>query len=238
LDGLRLAQLSDIHFGSLLGADHLQSVVDDVNGQKPDILFLTGDYVTAVSFRGSNNARARNAWPCAEVLRGVRTRLGCFAVLGNHDCMANPAIVTAAFEANGCEVLRNRALLVEAKGSRLWLAGLDDVLHGSPDVNLMLRDIPSGECVVAGVHEPDFADRLKNYPVDLQISGHSHGGQVRFPGVGAVYLPPGARKYPLGRYLVGGLHLYANPGVGTIHVPMRLLCPPELTMFTLRAPQA
>src|SRR5262249_34591136 len=119
--------------------------------------------------------------------------------------------------------------------SRLWLAGVDDVIEGKPDMDRTLRGIPGNEAVILLAHEPDFADQVVQYPVDLQLSGHSHGGQVRIPLIGAPYLPELGRKYPWGLRRIGRLTLYTNVGIGTIRVPFRWNCPPEITLITLRA---
>jgi predicted MPP superfamily phosphohydrolase len=105
-------------------------------------------------------------------------------------------------------------------------------------MHLALHGIPSDELVVLLVHEPDFADKAAHYPVDLQLSGHSHGGQIWLPGIGAPWLPLFARKYPRGLHRIGPLTLYTNMGLGTIRLPIRLNCPPEVTLFTLRSSQA
>jgi len=111
---------------------------------------------------------------------------------------------------------------------------VDDVLNGSPDLDATLHPIPANEAAVVVVHEPDYADHVARHPVDLQLSGHSHGGQVCLPFVRPLYLPDLARKYVWGLYKIGGLTLYTNPGLGTVGVPVRLNCPPEITLLTLR----
>jgi predicted MPP superfamily phosphohydrolase len=108
-------------------------------------------------------------------------------------------------------------------------------MQGKPDLTRTLTSVPKEETVVLLSHEPDFADEATRHSVDLQLSGHSHGGQIWLPIIGAPWLPPFAEKYPRGRYQVGGLTLYTNIGLGTIRVPIRLNCIPEITLFTLRA---
>ncbi len=234
-NGLRIAQLSDIHFNSFMTRGHLDKVIELTNAQKPDLAMLTGDFVTASHGR-DRTARAEQAWPCANMLRQVETPLGCFAVLGNHDHDTNADVVAEALSTGGrIQVLRNRAVALERDGARLWLAGVDDVTAHRARPEGTLRGVPKQECTVVAVHEPDFADEMRKFPVDFQMSGHSHGGQIRFPGVGALYLPPGAKKYPLGHYQFGEFQLYTNRGIGVIGLPMRFLCPPEITVFTLKA---
>jgi uncharacterized protein len=132
-------------------------------------------------------------------------------------------------------MLRNRAVALERERSRIWMVGLEDVLYGDQDLGLAMKHIPAGETSIALVHEPDYADEVSRSPVDLQLSGHSHGGQIRLPLAMPLYLPAMARKYPIGLYSVGGMKLYTNAGLGTIRLPIRLFAPPEITLFTLRA---
>ena len=234
-DGLRLVQLSDIHFNSYMTQEHLRAIVEITNAQGPDLAVLTGDYVTQASHNTFPDKHAENAWPCAEVLRGIRAPLGRVAVLGNHDCATNPHIVAGAMSANNIQVLRNQSIPLERNGKRLWLVGVDDVVERYARAELALKGVPSDECVLAVVHEPDFADEMRKYSVDFQISGHSHGGQIRFPVVGALYLPELAKKYPMGYYRFGSFQLYTNRGIGVIDLPLRFMCPPEVTVFTLRS---
>jgi hypothetical protein len=161
--------------------------------------------------------------------------LGSFAVLGNHDHETNANVVAEALSSGGqIQVLRNRAVAFERGGARLWLSGIDSLTAKRANPDDALRGVPEQECTLVAIHEPDFADEIRKFPVDFQISGHSHGGQIRLPGVGALYLPTFAEKYPLGHYWLGSLQLYTNRGVGVVGLPMRFMCPPEISVFTLR----
>jgi hypothetical protein len=234
-DGLRIAQLSDIHFDPFMTSNHLHRVIELTNAQKPDLVILTGDFVTASPTGRERTARAEHAWPCADVLRRIESPLGCFAVLGNQDYDTNADVVAEALSTGSrIQVLRNRAIAMERDGARLWLAGIDNVTANRAKPAVALQGVPKQECTLVAVHEPDFADEMRKFPVDFQMSGHSHGGQVRCPGVGALYLPMGARKYPKGHYQLGELQLYTNRGIGVVGIPVRFLCPPEITVFTLR----
>jgi len=234
-DGFTIAQLSDFHYDPIFSAVPIRAAIEIVNGLHPDLVVLTGDFVTASAFADipdRNSARA--AAPCAQVLSGLRSRLGSLAVLGNHDVGTDPGFVTEVLQSHGIPVLRNRPQVLEQGGARLWFCGVDS-LEGQPRIDLGLRGIPSDEAVIVLVHEPDFADEAARHPVDLQLSGHSHGGQIWLPGIGAPWLPRYARKYPRGQYRVGSLPLYTNIGLGTITVAVRLNCTPEVTLVTLRA---
>lgn len=240
LDGFTIAQLSDFHYDPDFSAVPLKKAVKIVNELQPDLVALTGDFVTVPVFSDYfHNAKrgAHVAEACAQAVGQFQARHGVLAILGNHDHDSDPDRVIAALNAQGIQVLRNRSLPIEANGGRLWLSGVDDVLTGKPDLDLTMKGIPQADPVILLAHEPDFADEASKFPVDMQLSGHSHGGQIRFPIIGAPFLPDMARKYPWGMYRIGKLVLYTNIGLGTIRIPARLNCPPEITWFTLRSQQ-
>ena len=233
LDGLTIAHLSDFHFDSPASAGVIRTAVEITNGLAPDVVVLTGDYVTLSPFQSCSRA-AEDSKPCALVLADLHAPMGVFGVLGNHDYATEPRLVTRSLEAHGITMLRNFNLRIERSGARLWIAGVDDVLGGGARLDQALQGIPHDEATVLLAHEPDYADTVISSAVDLQLSGHSHGGQVRLPLVGAPYLPFLARKYPWGLRQLGQLKLYTNRGIGTILLPVRFNCPPEVTLLTLR----
>ena len=236
-DGFTIAQLSDFHYEDHFSVMPIRKGVDMVNELRPDVIVLTGDFVTVpmVEYHRTTAYRfAKNSGPCAGLLSKLRAPAGIFAVLGNHDGASDPSYVVHALQSHGIPVLMNRALPLERDKTRIWIVGIDDVLEGRPDLAAALSKIPSGEVTILLAHEPDFADEVVFAPVDLQLAGHSHGGQVWIPGIGAPWLPQLARKYPRGFYQIGKLALYTNLGLGTIRMPVRLNCPPEVTLITLR----
>jgi uncharacterized protein len=237
-DGFTIAQLSDFHYDEYFTVVPIRAAVEMVNRLNADLVVLTGDFVTTSVLKDYlHNAKqaANQAEPCAQILGQLRAGLGTVASMGNHDAASDPARISGVLQSHGIRVLRNQAIPLERGGGRIWLAGLDSIMEGKPDIESTLRGIPKSETVVVLMHEPDFADVATKYPVDLQLSGHSHGGQIWIPGIGAPWLPDFAQKYPRGMYRIGGLTLYTNIGLGTIRVPVRLNCPPEVTLFTLRA---
>jgi hypothetical protein len=239
-NGFRIAQLSDFHYDPYFSVIPLRKAVEILNPLKPDLIVLTGDFVTVPVFAGKAHrpAFAAGVEPCSEILARMQAASGLFACLGNHDAGTDAAHITSTLQARGIQVLRNRSLPLQRNGSRLWISGVDDVLEGQASLDLALRGIPVGEPVLLLAHEPDFALQTSRRPVDLQLSGHSHGGQIRIPFVGAPYLPELGRRFPRGMYKIGRLTLYTNVGIGTIRVPLRFDCPPEITLFTLRSPAA
>jgi hypothetical protein len=239
MNGMRVVQLSDIHLDDFTEPYFLRQVVDRVNRLQPDAVFLTGDYVSDIL--GNQKFSIGAAWQCAHILSAIQCKR-IYAILGNHDIAVDANQVTAALEANGIPVLRNACLPLDFSGSRIWLAGLDDILEGHPDPDLAIpasiRNRPN-EPVILLCHAPDYADILISHPaaksVALMLSGHTHGGQVRLPFFGAVELPDWGRKYVEGAFRFGAMQLYVNRGIGTIGVPFRLNCPPEITVLTLRS---
>ena len=241
-DGMRIVQLSDIHLDEFTEPFLLRHAIDQINRLRPDAVLLTGDFV---SYEFSpRKFSERSAWQCAEMLRELKCPER-YAILGNHDHWLSATEVTRALRGSGITVLINSYLSLERNGDRIWLSGLDDPLCGRPDLEkaipATIRDI-EGQPLILMCHEPDYADDLLAHPagksIGLMLSGHTHGGQVRLPFVGALELPPGGRKYVEGLFRLGSMQLYVNRGIGTIGVPFRFACPPEITEITLRAVEA
>lgn len=230
LAGKRIAHLSDIHLCDFTGPEGLSEAIDILNGLAPEWIFLTGDYV---------GDHARDAEGLVEPLR--RAQAPVYAIFGNHDYWSDVRIVTALLEEAGVHVLRNQATPI---ANELWLAGVDDIWSGRPDLNATIQDIPPGVTTLLLVHEPDFFDLViqRKAPVAVQFSGHSHGGQVRLPmlrpGRDGLYtyapiLPRFGRRYPIGLRRVGERQVYTSRGLGVWPAPYRLNCRPEITIFTL-----
>ncbi len=234
LDGFTIALLSDFHYDPVFSVHPIRAAISTVNDLHPDMIVLTGDFVSEPMLRRDYERAALMAEPCSRLLRQMHAPQGLWAVLGNHDQITDPALVTNILRATGIPVLMNQSVAIELNQSRFWLSGVDDVLLGAPDLVSTLASVPSNEATILLAHEPDYARHVSRYPVDLQLSGHSHGGQVRLPFLPPLYEPPLARRYIAGLYRVGPLTLYTNRGLGTVLAPIRFDCPPEITLFTLR----
>jgi uncharacterized protein len=239
LDGFTIAHLSDFHYDPDFSVHPLKAAVGIVNNLRPDLISLTGDFVTAPSFGGDDERAAAAAAPCAQLIRQMRAPHGLWAVLGNHDWSTDPGYVASAIRAEGIQLLANHSVPIEVSGARFWLSGLTDILSGTSDLGATMAQVPRNEATILLAHEPDYADHVARHavdmPVDLQLSGHSHGGQIRLPLAPPLYLPVMARKYYSGLYRIGPLTLYTNAGLGTMGVPIRWNCPPEVTLLTLRS---
>lgn len=232
-DGFKIAQISDIHYGPYMDQAGVARGVRIAEKWRPDLVALTGDFTSRPLGKAYGIDGARHAEPCAdELVKWKDVRM--VAILGNHDHWNDADIVTGALRDRGIPVLRNESIPIERDGARLWIAGSDDALVGASDMAKTLQRVPRDEATVLLMHEPDVADHVVGYSVDLQLSGHSHGGQVRLPGVGPIILPELARKYHSGLNRVGRLQVYTNWGLGMITPPVRLLCPPKVTLLVLR----
>lgn len=231
--GFRIAQISDFHMGGWMNRERLQQVADLVVAQKPDILAMTGDYLKGRSFTEFIKHSLKDM---AKVLAPLATSIPTFAVLGNHDYWTNPSAIREVFRDCGITDLTNTVFTLQRAGKSLHLCGLDDIRHGQVRLNDVLRQLQDGNAAILLVHEPDFADTsAATGRFDLQISGHTHGGQIVIPRYGPPVLPVSGRKYPSGLYKVGDMFQYTNRGVGTDTVAVRLNCPPEITVFVLES---
>ncbi|NPV90450.1 MAG: metallophosphoesterase [Firmicutes bacterium] len=226
--GMRIALLSDIHLGAFYGPRRLSKVVDLINRSQPDIICLVGDLTSG-----------RIAWGYRKAvpeLSRMRARLRKLAVLGNNDYAQGPDQVKSTLELGGFQVLVNDCFPVGEGNERLFLAGLDDVIEGEPKPERVMRKVPDGACRILLVHEPDYSEYLQpRFDIDLQLSGHSHGGQFCLPGIGPIITTKMGRKYLSGLYRLGGMQIYTTRGIGTTLLPMRLFCRPEVSLLVLEA---
>jgi predicted MPP superfamily phosphohydrolase len=233
-DGFRIVQFSDIHLEQYTEDFFVNEVIARVNALAPDLLLITGDFVSrgpmAVEFSFAAASR------CAELLRGL-TCPERYGILGNHDANVGSGVVRDHMENNGLPMLVNQFVRIERHGQHIILSGLDDFSFGTPNLAEAVPEKPDAP-VILMVHEPDYALNIANHRrgplVDLVLSGHTHGGQIRIPGFRPLALPPLGRLFPEGHYRLGRLQLYVNRGIGTVGVPFRLNCPPEITVATLR----
>ena len=237
-DGIRVAQISDLHFRPYTGEKEIAAAVQAVHDAQPDLIVLTGDFVTSTWMFHLGQRTADGIEECCEILKRLSAPLGVYAVLGNHDWGTDPDRVADALSAAGIRVLRNEAVCVERGNSRLWIAGTDCAFFHHADIDRTLAAVRDDDAVLLLAHEPDFADYVARYPVDLQLSGHSHGGQIVAPVIGPPHLPKLGKKYVRGRYKVGNMQLYTNRGIGAVGLPMRYQAPPEVTVLKLQSGRA
>ncbi len=233
--GFRFVQISDIHMGGWMNKQRLTHIFDLIKEQNPDLVVLSGDYVQgrSVAFTSQQELDELEA-----ALKELAIRFQTLAVLGNHEYWFNAPTIMALLQRSGVRVLINSVETISIGQESLYFAGVGDVFERQDRIQDILPELPANACAIMVAHEPDFADQsAATGRFDLQISGHSHGGQVVFPALGALVLPYLARKYPSGLYQVGNMFQYTNRGVGMTPPFIRYNCRPEITVYTLRAPQ-
>jgi len=224
-EGFRIVQMSDFHLHPYTQIDHIANAVEEANRLKPDLVVLTGDFVLET---------ADSIYELAPVLSRLNAKYGVFSVLGNHDLWTNASVVRSGLEKAGLPVMKNSGISLSIGQDMINLAGLDAAWGGQPDLNLALSDLPPDIPTLLLMHEPDIADIFsQDKRVSLQLSGHTHGGQVRIPIMGAPALPRYGKKYDSGLYRVKEMWLYTNRGIGVIGPPVRFNCRPEITEITL-----
>jgi predicted MPP superfamily phosphohydrolase len=225
LDGIRVVQLTDIHHSPFTSREQIERAVETANKLHPDIIALTGDYIS--------KERAYAA-PCAEILGKLRARYGVYAVLGNHDHWTDAALITDLFRAEGITVLINEGMRFEQRGAAFWLAGVDDTMVGLEDLPLALAGSREDEMKLLLAHNPIILRRATRAGVDLVLSGHTHGGQVALRGEKSASGRP-RRRLLRGLTRRGATQIYVSRGLGTVVLPIRYGCPPEVSLLELRA---
>jgi uncharacterized protein len=222
--GFRILQLSDIHHSLFVSRDRVAEVVMLSNRLKPDLVALTGDFVTY--------SRA-SIEPVAEILGGLRASAGVVAVLGNHDFRVGAEVIERALIRRRIRVLRNRHFRLQEGGETLHVAGVDDYRYGA-DLQKALRGVPAGAPTVLLAHNPRLVDTAASHGVGLMLSGHTHGGQVNVPLLGTVYgRSPEQLRYKIGWDRLGDTQIYVSRGIGTIVLPWRFRCPSEIACLEL-----
>jgi predicted MPP superfamily phosphohydrolase len=224
-DGFRMVQMSDFHLYPLTKPELVQRAVKISNELEPDLVVLTGDYVWH---------EVEAIHDLLPILADLRAPFGVYSIMGNHELWTDPNEVKTAFEEQDMPLLINQGVTLRRGDEHIFLVGLDDGWSGHPDLEAALVNAESGETVILLYHEPDLADQIaQDGRVAVQLSGHSHGGQVQFPNSGPLLTPYLSWKYPQGLYRVDDLWLYTNRGIGVTNIPWRYNCPPEITLITL-----
>ena len=222
LEGFRLVHLSDIHHSPFTDIEHISRAVKVANSLKPDMFVLTGDYVSHESAYIA---------PMAEVLGKLESEFGTFACLGNHDHWTNAEMVTDKLREENIKVLINEGFRFTAKDASFWLAGVDDYMVGKTDLRAALRGSFPDEMKMLLAHNPIIVRRAARVGVDLMLSGHTHGGQIKLRDDEKRILP--RRKLKNGLYRRKDTQIYITRGIGTVVLPVRYGCPPEISLLEL-----
>lgn len=228
---LKIIQCSDIHLGPDYDMQHLKRLVERINALSPDLVVLTGDLI-------DDNKSFKDTEQTIMLLSKLQPKLGKYAVAGNHDYGGNGIRrYKQIMKASGFHLLMNESRGIKLENNqRLNIIGLDDGIFGESNIPKAMQDVDKEAYNILLCHEPDLADAVVSYPIDLQLSGHSHGGQVRIPFIGAILTPPKGKKYVKGMYDIAGnprMQLYVSVGIGTSQKRLRFACLPELTVIHL-----
>ncbi len=223
LDGFKIIHLSDTHHSPFTTLEHIERVVKVANRLKPDMFLLTGDYVS--------HEREYIA-PVAAVLGDLKAKYGVHACLGNHDHWTDAELVTHLFRGEGINMLVNEGFRLETARGSFWLAGVDDYMVGKTDVEAALRGSFPDEMKLLLAHNPIIFREAARVGVDLTLSGHTHGGQIKVRSDEKRILPQ--RKLKAGLHTRRNSQIYITRGIGTVVVPMRYQCPPEISLLELK----
>lgn len=231
--GMRVLQISDLHYGGWMTEGRLKKFLATAASLSPDLVALTGDFVLKYSFNPRLDAPID---ALAQTLGSLTHAFLTVGVCGNHDHWVGQTAMQALFEKAGILDLNNTVYPLKNGSETLYLAGVDSVMERYNRLDLVMSQLPAGGCAILLAHEPDYADTSAFYGrFDLQLSGHSHGGQFVLPFSGPLILPPWGQKYPQGLYRVGDMLQYTNRGIGMVPPYVRFHCRPEVTLFTLRS---
>lgn len=229
LDGLKIIHLTDIHHSLFTPLEEVDRVVQLANRFEPDIVALTGDYVTlSPAYIG----------PVARALGKLRARRGVFAVLGNHDFQVDADGVTRALRSHRIRVLRNSHHPIRAGGRTLWMLGVDDLWSNSDDLPAALDSVPARDAKILLCHNPLGVWQASTRGVDLVLSGHTHGGQVRLPGIRSLYRSKLGERFVEGWNRLNSTQIYVSRGIGKVVVPIRVACPAEIACLRLHRARA
>ena len=230
-DGYRIVQLSDLHLDGVMTRERLMQVVALVNAESPDFVAVTGDFVS-----GGVGA---NADDLIVPLRELTPRDAKAGVTGNHDQREHTLLVPRILKESGLINLNNAVHTIARGDASLHIAGVDSMFRWRARIDQVLKQLPEDGAAILLAHEPDFAvvsGSTRRF--DLQLSGHTHGGQVRLPLLSRFGLPKHGKRYVMGLYLVYGMLLYVNRGLGMTSMHIRFNCRPEITVITLWTPRA
>lgn len=221
--GLSLVQVSDVHYGKYIHHGFLKMVFDEARKLKPDLFALTGDFVS----------HPKDIAPMKGLLKGFKAPLGAYALLGNHDHWADGPAMRKVLEGDGIRVLQNEVVYLKRKGKTLALLGVDDLWEGKKDYSALFA--AKGDAKILLAHQPDHFPLAKKLGVQLQLSGHCHGGQICFPIIGPLVVPTvQGRKFAAGFIGERDTTLFIHRGVGGFP-PLRTLCHPQVVKLILKS---
>lgn len=221
----RIIHLSDLHYGFLVPKIFIESVIAKANALNGDIIVCTGDY----TYEHNSTLQTNIVFP---IMGRLKAKAGVYSVLGNHDHWADfdkSIEWLEKFKQN----IRHKAISIEKNGERIWIGGAGDLWEDRVGINRLFAKVPSLECRIVLAHNPDTADLSFKTRIDLMLCGHTHGGQVNIPFIGAPVLPVKNKKYSSGFIRTANTNLFITKGIGWTILPVRLNCFPEISVLNL-----
>ncbi|QVK18587.1 metallophosphoesterase [Mycoplasmatota bacterium] len=224
--GFKIVFLSDIHHSKIVTKRYIKNIVEKVNELKPDIIILGGDYVSS---------ELKYVGPVFDELKRLNASKGVYGVLGNHDIYVSKDKVLTAMKNANIKPLDNQSYWINHLNDHIKLGGVSDFLYDKPDISNTISDVSSDDFVILVSHNPDYIEEIKNYPIDLMLSGHTHGGQVTIFGMYAPYIPSNYhQKFRSGLKTINEIKLIITNGVGVVGLPIRFFARPQIVMIELK----
>ncbi|WP_042276665.1 metallophosphoesterase [[Clostridium] dakarense] len=226
---IKIVQFTDTQLGEFYSLSQLEKAVNKINGQDPDIVLFTGDLIDKAS-------KYKDIDKITSIMSNINPKLGKYAVWGNHDYgSGGHKYYENIMTDSGFKVLVNETVSISvSKDKNITISGLDEVMFGKPNAKSIIKMTNSNDVNILMLHEPDLISEFKDSNIDLAVAGHSHGGQVALPFIGAIITPPFGEKYTKGFYEINDrMKLYVNSGLGNTRSPFRLMNIPEISVFNV-----
>ena len=225
-NGSKIVFITDIHLGPYLSAERLSGIVDQINGIKPDIILLGGDYV---------HYRSQYIEPVFRELGKLRSVYGTYGVLGNHDHYSDAVLTRKMMEKYGVNSVDNQSVWIKKGNDSIKIGGVGDFWRDVQTPQNTLKDLKKSDFAIMLSHQPDYIEKIDTNLIDLTLSGHTHGGQITLFGWWAPILPSKyGQKYRYGLIDDEKMKAYISSGIGTVAVPFRFFCRPEIVVIHLK----
>ncbi len=225
LAGMKIIFLADFHHSEIVSRRFIRKIVNKVNDLQPDLIILGGDYVSS---------RKRYIRPLFQILKDLKAKLGVYGVIGNHDYQVSKTEILREMRNANIISLDNEAYWIKYNHEKFKIGGVADYLYDKPEIGNTINDVTDDDFVILVSHNPDYVEEVKNYHIDLMLSGHTHGGQVTIFGLYAPSIPSKYnQKYLTGLKRVLNTKLIISNGLGVVGLPIRFFAPPQIVLVEL-----